>query len=203
MNNKLYLILILVFFQLFNKNLNASNVTDHRMAVLVNDQLITTFDIKQRMRMNAILAGINITPENNNQLANTVVDELIIEKLKSEKLIDYEVLVSEDEYINQEINYFINAEFTKEELIEVLQLNNINYSQFKNFLIHEISWQKLISGMYYRVTSASEIEIEEVIMNNPNLSREQANNIIIQKQLDLKSNKMIRDMLNEATIEYK
>lgn len=203
MNNKLYLILILVFFQLFNQNLNASNVTDHRMAVLVNDQLITTFDIKQRMRMNAILAGINITPENNNQLANTVVDELIIEKLKSEKLIDYEVLVSEDEYINQEINYFINAEFTKEELIEVLQLNNINYSQFKNFLIHEISWQKLISGMYYRVTSASEIEIEEVIMNNPNLSREQANNIIIQKQLDLKSNKMIRDMLNEATIEYK
>ena len=203
MNNKLNLILILVFFQLFNQNLNASDVKYHRMAVLVNDQLITTFDIKQRMRMNAILAGILITPENNNQLANTVVDELIKEKLKSEKLTEYEVLVSEDEYNNQEINYFINAEFTKEELIEVLQLSNINYSQFKNFLIHEISWQKLISGMYYRVTSASEIEIEEVIMNNPNLSREQANNIIIQKQLDLKSNKMIRDMLNEATIEYK
>ena len=74
---------------------------------------------------------------------------------------------------------------------------------FKNYLIDEISWQKLISGMYYRLTSTSEIEIEEIIMKNPNMSKEVAREMIVQKQLDLKSNKMIRDLLDEATIEYK
>ena len=82
-------------------------------------------------------------------------------------------------------------------------MNDIKYSEFKKYLINDISWQKLISGMYYRLTSASEIEIEEIIMNNPNISKEKARDIIVQKQLDLKSNKMIRDLFNEATIEYK
>ena len=57
--------------------------------------------------------------------------------------------------------------------------------------------------MYYRLTSTSEIEIEEIVINNPNISQETAINIIVQRQLDLKSNKMIRDLFNEATIEYK
>ena len=57
--------------------------------------------------------------------------------------------------------------------------------------------------MFYRLTSTSDIEIEEIIMNNPNMSKEAARELIVQKQLDLKSNKMIRDLLNEATIEYK
>ena len=70
-------------------------------------------------------------------------------------------------------------------------------------MINGISWQKLISGIYYRLTSTSEIEIEEIIMKNPNMSEEAARELIVQKQLDLKSNKMIRDLVNEATIEYK
>ena len=32
---------------------------------------------------------------------------------------------------------------------------------------------------------------------------EQAKNLVIKRQLDLKSSKMLRDMLNEATVEYK
>ena len=40
-------------------------------------------------------------------------------------------------------------------------------------------------------------------MKNPNISKETAKDMIVQKQLDLKSNKMIRDLFNEATIEYK
>ena len=32
---------------------------------------------------------------------------------------------------------------------------------------------------------------------------EQANNFIIQRQLELKSSKLLRDLINEATIEYK
>ena len=82
-------------------------------------------------------------------------------------------------------------------------MNDIKYSEFKKFLVDEFSWQKLISGMYYRLTSTSEIEIEEIVTKNPNISKEMAKNMIVQRQLDLKSNKMIRDLFNEATIEYK
>ena len=79
-------LLMLFFFQSLCLNANAFNTNDHRIAVLVNDQLITSYDVIQRMKLSAILSGIEITPANNNQLLNTVVDELITEKLKNQKI---------------------------------------------------------------------------------------------------------------------
>lgn len=197
------ILLIIIFFQSLYFNANAFNANDHRIAVLVNDQLITSYDVVQRMKLSAILSGIDITAENNNQLLNSVVDELIKENLKNQKIKEYDISVSEEEYLNQEFIFYQNNPINKDDLIKIFELNDIKYSEFKKYLINGISWQKLISGMYYRLTSTSEIEIEEIIMNNPNISEETARDIIVQKQLDLKSNKMIRDLVNEATIEYK
>ena len=196
-------LLIIIFFQSLCVNVNAFNAKDHRIAVLVNDQLITSYDVVQRMKLSAILSGIDINAENNNQLLNSVVDELIKENLKNQKINEYDISVSDEEYLKQELIFYQNNTFNKEDLVRIFELNDVKYSEFKKFLINGISWQKLITGMYYRLTSTSEIEIEEIVMNNPNISKERAKDMIVQKQLDLKSNKMIRDLFNEATIEYK
>tara|TARA_A100000164_G_C21622557_1_gene637304 strand:+ start:255 stop:716 length:462 start_codon:yes stop_codon:yes gene_type:complete len=153
--------------------------------------------------MNAIISGIDVTVQNNNQLTNSAIEELIREKLKYEKLNEYDISVSNDEYLMHESIFYKNVPLNKKQVMELFEINKINYNEFRNYLIYEISWQKLVSGKYYRLTSTSEIEIEELISKNPGITRESAQDIIIQKQLDLKSSKMIRDMLNEATIEYK
>ena len=196
-------LLIIIFFQSLCLNANAFNTKDHRIAVLVNDQLITSYDIIQRMKLSAILSGIEVTTANSNQLLNSVVDELIKEKLKIQKINEYEIFVSEEEYIEQELLFFQNNPIEKENIMKIFENNDIKYSEFKKYLVDGISWQKLISRMFYRLTSTSEIEIEEILVKNPDISREKAVNIIVQRQLDLKSNKMIRDLFNEATIEYK
>ena len=196
-------LLVIIFFQSVTLNANAFNANDHRIAVLVNDQLITSYDVVQRMKLSVILSGTDIAAINNNQLLNSVIDELIKENLKNQKINEYGISVSEEEYLNQESRFYQNSPINKENLIKIFELNDIKYSEFKKYLIDEISWQKLISGMYYRLTSTSEIEIEEIIMKNPSISEEKAKDMIVQKQLDLKSNKMIRDLFNEATIEYK
>ena len=202
-NTVIKTLLILFFFQSLCINVNAFNANDHRIAVLVNDQLITSYDVVQRMKLSAILSGIEITTANNNQLLNTVVEELIKEKLKNQKINEYGISVSEEEYLENELVFYQNNPFNKEAIIKIFELNDIKYSEFKKYLVDGISWQKLITRMYYRLTSTSEIEIEEIITKNPNISKETAKNMIVQRQLDLKSNKMIRDLFNEATIEYK
>ena len=202
--NSIFKIFSLVFIIVsISFKVEAFTVNDHRIAVLVNDKLITSYDIVQRMKMRALLNGIDITPENNNQLANAVVEELINERLKSGKLSEYSISVSNDEYLQREKAFFDTTAFTKSDIIEMFKINNINYNDFKEYLVNEISWQKLISGMYYRLTSTSELEIAELKAKNPSISRVRAEDIIIQRQLDLQSSKMIRDMFNEATIEYK
>ena len=203
MKNIFKFIFFVFLLTIIQVNVKALDVNDHRIAVLVNDQLITTYEVVQRMKMNAIFSSSDITIENNNQLANAAVDELINERLKSEKLSEYSISVSDDEYLQGENAFFENTAFTKTNIKEIFKINNINYNDFKEYLINEISWQKLISGMYYRLTSTSELEIAEIIAKNPNISKVRAEDIIIQRQLDLQSSKMIRDMFNEATIEYK
>mgnify|MGYP001211611631 CR=1 FL=1 len=203
MKNIFKFIFFVFLLTIIQVNVKALDVNDHRIAVLVNDQLITTYEVVQRMKMNAIFSSSDITIENNNQLANAAVDELINERLKSEKLSEYSISVSDDEYLQGENAFFENTAFTKTNIKEIFKINNINYNDFKEYLINEISWQKLISGMYYRLTSTTELEIAEIIEKNPNISKVRAEDIIIQRQLDLQSNKMIRDMFNEATIEYK
>ena len=197
------ILLIISFIFSVNFNTHALNFKEHRIAVLVNDVIITSYDIMQRMKMNAILSGSDITAENNEQIRTTAVNELIQEILKNEKMSEFDISVNNEEYLYQENQFYKNSLFKKDEIINIFNMNEIKYSEFKNFLINQISWQKLISGMYYRLASASEIEINEIIMNNPSITKDKASNIIIERQLDLKSSKLIRDMLNEATIEYK
>ena len=60
-----------------------------------------------------------------------------------------------------------------------------------------------IYGLYLRITSVTEQEIIDLTSKNPNLSKEIARELLLQKQLDIKSSKLIKDLRNEATIEYK
>jgi len=111
--------------------------------------------------------------------------------------------VDEKEYLEFENNILNQRGILKNKLIEVFKDNNINYNEFSKFLKTQIMWQKVIGGLYYRMVSASEIEINEVLNKNTSIPYDQAKQIVIQKQLDLKSNKLLRDLKNEATIEYR
>ena len=203
LNNFKTNIFVLICAVAFTFKSYSYEINDHRIAVLVNEEIITTYDIVQRMKINSIIQGIDITPENNQLLANSVVDELIHEIVKSEKVIEYKIKVDKDELIEFESNFLKRIKFTKEELTRIFELNNVKYADLENLLTNQLSWQKLIGALYYRLTSASEIEINEVLERNQNITYNQAERIVIQKQLDLKSSKLFRDILNEATIEYK
>ena len=134
---------------------------------------------------------------------NSVINELIDEKIKIEKSKEYNIKVDEKEYLEFENNILNQKGIIKDNLNTVFIENNIDYDEFSNFIKTQIMWQKVIGGLYYRLVSASEIEINEVLKNNQYISYDQAKQIVIQKQLDLKSNKLLRDLKNEATIEYR
>ena len=195
--------IILIFSLLSCNYVYSDTKIEHKIAVIVNEELITSYDIIQRMKLSAIIKGININEQNNQLLLNNVVDELIHEKIKNEKIKEYDININENEYLEFESNFFIRSNIEKNTLIKVLNSNQINYFEFKNFLENQLSWNKLVNALYIRLTSVSEMEINEIISKNPDISIEKAKNLVIQRQLDLKSSKLLRDMLNEATIEYK
>lgn len=196
-----YIYTVLIFFS--SLNVSADTKIEHKIAVLVNEELITSYDIIQRIKLSAILQGIEINSQNNQLLLNNTVEELIYEKLKLEKINEYKVIIEDEEYEEFEIDFFKRNNIDKQQTLDLLLKNKVKYEELKNLLVGELSWNKLVNGLFFRLTSVSDIEIDELISKNPQVSMERAKNLVIQRQLDLKSSKMLRDMFNEATIEYK
>ena len=194
---------ILLFNILFIISAESNERVEHKIAVLVNEELITSYDIIQRMKLSALLQNIEITEENNQLLLNNTVDELVHEKLKNEKIQEYNISIEENEYLEFEKNFYKRNNLDKKLVFNLLNSNNINLIELERLLKNQLSWNKLVNGLFFRLTSVSDLEIDEVISKNPNITIDQARNIVTQRQLDLKSGKMMRDMLNEATIEYK
>jgi peptidyl-prolyl cis-trans isomerase SurA len=199
-NILLFLYLIILFLPLGSK---AESGIDHKIAVLVNEEIITSYDIIQRLKLEAIIQNININEQNNQVLFNNAVDDLIYEKLKFEKINEYKIKADDNEYLEFESNFFERNKIDKNLIVKLFDQNNINYSDLERRLASELLWNKLIGALYYRLTSVSELEIDEISKKNPLISYEQAQNLVIQRQLDLQSSKLLRDMMNEATIEYR
>ena len=195
--------IIFIFLFLTTSFAHSDNDKTNRIEVLVNENIITKYDIVQRLKINSILNRVEITDINYNQLLNIVIDDLVIEKLKIRKIEEYNISFNKNEFITHEKRYLLNLNFSKKELEELFYINDINYNHLNELLEIDLKWQKLIYGLYFRVTSVTEQEISELTSKNPNIDEETANDLILQKQLDLKSKKLIKDLRDEATIEYK
>jgi len=195
--------IIFIFLFLTTSFAHSNNDKTNRIEVLVNENIITKYDIVQRLKINSILNRVEITDINYNQLLNIVIDDLVIEKLKIKKIEEYNISFNKNEFITHEKRYLLNLNFSKKELEELFYINDINYNHLNDLLGIDLKWQKLIYGLYFRVTSVTEQEISELTSKNPNIDEETANDLILQKQLDLKSKKLIKDLRDEATIEYK
>ena len=197
-----YLIKIIIITIIITQNMSL-NANENKIAILVNDTVITNYDIQQRLMIFAIINQVQITSENSGIITNKIVDELIDGALKDEKISEYDISVSNKNIDRYEKGILENRGLEKDYIFELMSINNINTDQFYKMIITDVGWQILISRLYYRGASVSDIEIEELKKNDSTLSKELAEQIVIDKQLALKSSKMLRDLRSEATIEYK
>ena len=192
-----------ILYMILNSIVYSDENRLNRIEVLVNDEVITKYDIVQRMKINSILKRIEIDDNNYNQLLKSVIEDLIVEKLKVKKIEQFNINFDENEMEKYENRFYSNNNYKKEELKNLFLINNINHNYLIEYIEIELKWQKLIYGLYLRVTTVTEQEIFDLISKNPNINQETANELILQKQLDLKSIKLIKDLRDEATIEYK
>ena len=168
---------------------------------LVNEQVITNYDVNQRVKLYAILNRIDINSNNYPIIANTIIDKMTNELLKNEKIKEFNITID-----NLELEYYLNQVYSQTQTEKVsfeesLAENLIKFETFKNTIINQISWQKLTTSLFVRQANVSDKEIDFFLEENLNVKRDSAKNTLMQKQIDLRALKYLRDLRNEATIE--
>jgi hypothetical protein len=190
---------ILILF--FNHSLLFANEKNYKIIKLVNDQVITNYDLEQRIKLYATLNGFDLNGGNIDKLANDLLLLMIDEKLQQEQIDEYEISISRtkiDDYIQRA---YLGPENDINDLMKILSSNNIDIEILKNLVQIRLGWNELAGRLFYRTSEINEDDLISAMQNDSSLSEEQAKNILLQKQIELRAKKLLRDLKAEANIE--
>jgi len=190
---------ILILF--FNHSVLFANEKNYKIIKLVNDQVITNYDLEQRIKLYATLNNFDLNDGNIDKLANDLLLLMIDEKLQLEQIDEYEISISRtkiDDYIQRA---YLGPENDINDLIKVLSSNNIDIEILKNLVQIRLGWNELAGRLFYRTSEINEDDLVSAMQNDASLSEEQAKNTLLQKQIELRAKKLLRDLKAEANIE--
>ena len=120
----------------------------------VNDDIISTYDVIQRMRLLIVTSGIQVTDQNLPELQSEALRSLIDERLELQELRregkeqKFDLIASDDE-VNGEIDDIAHSNNTSADaLLAQLASQGVQPDTFKAQLRAEISWRGWIRGRY-------------------------------------------------------
>ena len=191
--------LLIIFFHFCS--IVSANQSTHKIEILVNDKIITNYDIAQHFAINSILDNINITAENGDFLYNKTVNELIDMKIQQAKINEYDIKIEDDNKDYYENYYFQSKRLDKDKVYEIIKSNNLDVDALKEKINTSIAWEQLTAGLFLHTISISDSEVSELLKKDNSLSTQLAKRILTNKQVQLKSDKYLRDLRAEANIE--
>ena len=174
---------------------------NYKIIKLVNDNIITNYDLEQRLKLYSILNNVSINRENIDKLGGEMLSLMVDEKLQLEQLKSYEISVNESEINDYIERAYLNESNSLNEFIDALNNNNIDIAILKKSIEVMIGWNKLTGRLYYRTSEINKVDLENLMNEDPSLSKEQAEDILLQKQIGLRAKKLLRDIRIEANIE--
>ena len=165
---KIKFLIVLIFnFFCFSFNISKANI-ENKIVVKIDNEIITNYDIKNKIISSIILADQEINQENINNIKKQVLDVLIQLKLKQIALSKYDI---ETDY--QKINNYLKSLSQNINDLKIkFSKNGLDFQMFLDEVETEINWREFIYQKY-----SSKINIDE------NSIKDELNKTIIDSSL--------------------
>jgi peptidyl-prolyl cis-trans isomerase SurA len=142
------------------------NGLSESVVVTVNDEMISSFDVVQRMRLLIVTAGIQPSPENLPDIQREAVRSLIDERLEMQELRHQAKeqkfdLIASDAEVNGELADIARGNNTSaDQLLNQLAAQGVGAQTFRDQLRAEISWRGWIRGRYGQRLTVGEDQVK-------------------------------------------
>jgi peptidyl-prolyl cis-trans isomerase SurA len=133
------------------------------VAAVVNDTVITTFDVQQRMRMMLMSAGGRITPQMMPQVQRQALRDLVEEQLKLQEAKNFDLKPEEGEVAGELRNMAAQSGLTPEQLEDALKADGVSINSLKTQISAGIVWPRLVQGRYGKRVRVDDDEVESTI----------------------------------------
>ncbi|MDG2529492.1 peptidylprolyl isomerase [Caulobacter endophyticus] len=131
-----------------------ANPLSESVAAVVNDDIISSYDLMQRMRLLMVTSGLQPTQENLPQLEQEALRSLIDEHVQMQELRRVEreqkiTIISTDKEVDEEISNIAQGnKMSAEQLLGQLAAQGVSGDTWRAQIRAETSWQNWISGRY-------------------------------------------------------
>uniref|UniRef100_B0SWM6 Parvulin-like PPIase n=1 Tax=Caulobacter sp. (strain K31) TaxID=366602 RepID=B0SWM6_CAUSK len=131
-----------------------ANPLSESVAAVVNDDIISSYDLMQRMRLLMVTSGLQPTQENLPQLEQEALRSLIDEHVQMQELRRVEkaqkiTIISTDKEVEEQIEDIAKGNnLTGQQLTQQLRAQGVGIDTWKAQIRADSSWQAWISGRY-------------------------------------------------------
>ncbi|MCH8861636.1 MAG: peptidylprolyl isomerase [Proteobacteria bacterium] len=134
-----------------------------KIEVLVNDEVISAYDLQQRMGLVVAATGGVRNQEELMRLRDQVLSSMVDEKLQLQEAAEFEVEVSEDEINDAYFRVSSNFNQTPESFEQFLAQYGSSKFSLTEQLRAEFAWQMLVRGRLGSQVSISDQDVESSI----------------------------------------
>lgn len=132
--------------------------------VTVNDEVVTSFDLRQRMLSIIAMSQLQPTEETLPQIQRQALNALIEQHLQRQELRKYEDLVISDAEVDEEISEMAQGAGTSAaNFTAFLEQGGIRMSTLREQLRTEIGWRALVGGRFNTRSRVSRSQVEQAL----------------------------------------
>jgi peptidyl-prolyl cis-trans isomerase SurA len=204
-----YIFLIFFLIANFNENLKSQDI--QAIAVIVNDEVISRYDVNQRVRLILVTSGIPATEENIKRIEEQAIKALIDEKIQTQEAIKLEVPDSPDEINLMLDNIARGNQTTAEGILESITSQGVNSETLLSQIKSELLWNKIVRGRFGSYINISDEEVNIIYdrtIQNINNSQYDISEIFIgfedeteEKEAKELAEKLTEQLKNEIAFE--
>ena len=154
---KIKLVILVMTFFVFGNNVYAE--IKNSIIAKIGNEIITNFDIENKIKTNLYLSGEEINQQNVNKIKAVTLKSLINLKLKSNEVKKHS-LITNDQAIAQYLDTIANnLNLSRVDLINQFKIYEIDYDQFVEDVKTEFLWQRLVARTYLNRIKVNEDQI--------------------------------------------
>ncbi|HEX3885234.1 MAG TPA: peptidylprolyl isomerase [Stellaceae bacterium] len=139
----------------------AQNATT--IAAVVNDQVISVYDLQSRIRIVLLSSNLPDTPESRQRITNQVLHQLIDEKLELQEAKKKSVTASDTEVENAVKLIEKQNNMKPGQLNAFLKVQNIDRGSLIDQITASLEWGKLVRRQAAETTEISDEEVDEAV----------------------------------------
>ncbi len=156
-------VLILLISGIFNFYSTSAQAESLKIAAVVNDEIISTRDLQNRVNLFLMTTRIPLNPQTKNMIFSRVLNNAIEEKLKLQAATKEGITISPQELSESVRQFEKNNQIATGELKKILAQNKVDMDTFESQMKADMAWVRLVRRKMYSDAQVTQKELEKAM----------------------------------------